>query len=191
MRYAAMLAALALVSSPALAQDQKGFYIGAGVGMSTIKDACTDVPAGVSCDDEDTATKFFGGYQFNRNFALELGYTDLGKASASFPGLGSASVEASGFELLALGIVPLSPSWSIYGKGGLFLWDVDLKDSTGMVGTGSETGTSLTYGFGVGWDITKNFGLRFEYQVYSSVGDEDVTGESDVNVLGPNVLYRF
>ena len=191
MRYAAMLAALALVSSPALAQDQKGFYLGAGLGMSTIKDACTDVPAGVSCDDKDTATKFFGGYQFNRNFALELGYTDLGKASASFPGLGSASVESSGFEVLALGIAPLSASWSIYGKAGIYLWDVDLKDSTGTIGSASESGSSLTYGLGVGWDITKNFGLRFEYQVYNDVGDEDTTGESNVNVLGANLLYRF
>jgi len=59
MRYVLMVAALALVSSPALAQDHKGFYIGAGAGMSDFKDACSGLPAGVTCDDEDTAIKLF------------------------------------------------------------------------------------------------------------------------------------
>jgi OOP family OmpA-OmpF porin len=186
-----MMAALALMSSPALAQDHKGFYIGLGAGLSEFKDACAGIPAGASCDEEDTATKFFGGYQFNRNFAVEAGYTDLGKGSASQAGVGSASLEASGFEILAVGIAPLNPKWSLYGKAGLFIWDVDLKLSPGLGTSENESGTDLTFAFGVGWDITKNFGVRFEYQVYSNLGDENTTGEGDVNVLGANAIFRF
>jgi OOP family OmpA-OmpF porin len=186
------VAALALMSSPALAQDTKGFYIGLGAGMSDFKDACDGISGpGVSCDDSDTATKVFGGYQFNRNFAVEVGYTDLGKGSASQTGVGSASLEASGFEILAVGIAPLNPQWSLYGKLGIFSSEVDLKVSPGLGTNESESGTDLTYGFGVGWNITKNFTLRAEYQVYSDLGDENTTGEGDVNVLGVNVIFRF
>jgi len=189
MRYASMVMAFALISSPALAQD-KGFYIGVGIGQSDAKDACDGLPAGVSCDDSDTSTKFIGGYQFNSNFAVEVGYADLGKAEASQAGVGSVSAEATGFEFMAVGIAPLNPKWSLYGKAGLFAWDLDIKDSTGG-GNLSESGTELTYGFGVGWNITKNFTLRAEYQVYSDIGDENTTGQTDVNVIGASVLFRF
>ena len=51
--------------------------------QSKLKDACTDLPSGLSCSDTDTAWKIFGGYQFSRYFAAELGYNDFGKATAS------------------------------------------------------------------------------------------------------------
>ena len=35
--------------------------------------------SGFSSDEKDTGYKLFGGYQFNRNIALEGGYFDLGK----------------------------------------------------------------------------------------------------------------
>jgi OOP family OmpA-OmpF porin len=191
MRYALTAMAFTLLSSPALAQD-KGLYLGLGAGMSEYKDACDEIPAGVSCDDGDTATKIFGGYKFSPNFAVEAGYTDLGKASASQAGVGSVSLEASGFEVVAVGIVPLNPKWSLYGKLGAFVWDVDLKDNgTGLVSSESESGTGLTYAFGVNWDFTRNLSARLEYQVYSDIGDEDTTGEGDVNVIGASLIFRF
>ena len=130
-------------------------------------------------------------YAGRGNFAVEAGYTDLGKGSASQAGVGSASLEASGFEIVAVGIMPLNPKWSLYGKAGFFIWDVDLKLSPGLGTSESESGTDLTFAFGVGWDITKSFGVRFEYQVYSNLGDENTTGEGDVNVLGANAIFRF
>ena len=190
MRYALITVAFALLSTPALAQDPR-WYIGVGIGQSTVEDFCDGAPAGVGCDEKDTATRIFGGYQFNRNFALEAGYTDLGQASADFPGMGSVSLGASGFEFMALGIAPLGERWSLYGKLGLFAWDIDVSDSTGLVGNFSESGTDLTYGFGVGVDFTKRWGARFEYQVYSDIGNEDTTGTGDVSVLGASLLYRF
>jgi len=105
--------------------------------------------------------------------------------------VGSVSLEASGLEIVAVGIVPLNPKWSLYGKAGLFSWDVDLKVSPGLGTNESESGTDLTYGFGVGWDITKNIGLRFEYQTYKDLGEENTTSQGDVNVLGVNAIFRF
>lgn len=191
LRYALLVALLAFISTPTQAQESR-WYVGVGAGISTAKDACDGVSGpGVSCDDEDTATKFFGGYQINPNFAVEVGYTDLGKASATFTGLGTASFEASGFEAVAVGILPLNPKWSLYGKAGLFMWDLDLKDGTGIVGNFSESGTDLTFGFGAGFDFSKTFAVRVEYQLYKDIGDDNTTGTSDVDVIGANLLFRF
>lgn len=193
-RATVVAAALAVMSVPALAQEQdsRGWYAGIGLGMSKFKGACDGVSgSGVSCDENDTAFKLFGGYQVNRNFAVELGYTDLGKAKASFSGFGDVSIAASGFEALAVGIVPINPQWSLIGKLGLFRWDVDFNDGTGLVGSGSASGTNVTYALGVGYQFTPKAAVRVEYQQYKDIGDENVTGKGDVNVIGANVLYRF
>src|SRR6266511_1209562 len=142
----AALLALIAVSTPALSQDT-GWYAGLGVGQSTAKGACDGIAGpGISCDEKDTAFKILGGYQVNQNFGVEFAYTDLGQATASFAGFGSIAIAAKGFELLGVGTMPINQQWSVYGKLGLFRWDVDAKDGTGLVGSVSATGTDLTYG---------------------------------------------
>src|SRR2546423_13418675 len=86
----------AVFAAPAMAQmrmpSMSSAYIGASIGQSKIKDACN------GCDDKDTAFKLFGGYQFNRTFAAELGYNMLGKAEG-----GGRSIKATAWDLSALG----------------------------------------------------------------------------------------
>ena len=69
-----------LAASAAWSQD-RGFYVGGSLGRSEMKDSCKDVT--ISCDKTDKAWKIFGGYQFTRRLAAELGYTDLGETKAS------------------------------------------------------------------------------------------------------------
>ena len=189
--FSAMLFALVAVCTPSMAQDS-GWYAGVGLGSSKAKGACDGVTGpGISCDDTDMAYKIFGGYQINKNFAAEFGYTDLGKAEASVSGFGSASIKATGFEVVGVGIMPINPQWSVYGKLGFFRWDAKLDDGTGLIGSASASGTDLTYGVGVGWNLSKNVALRAEYQQYNNVGDEETTGQADVSVMGINGIFRF
>jgi OOP family OmpA-OmpF porin len=175
-----------LVAAPAFAQDQ-GWYVGLHFGQAQAKDACDDLSgAGVSCDDKDTAFRILGGYQLNKNFAVELGYNDFGEVSASGP-LGSASIEAKAWELVAVGSLPFTPNLSGYLKAGLYRGETDAT-APGL--SESETNTDLTYGIGVRWDFTKNLGVRAEYQIYKDVGGGDI-GESDVNVMSVGVIWKF
>ena len=175
-----------LVAAPAFAQDQ-GWYVGLHLGQAQAKDACDGLSgAGVSCDDKDTAFRILGGYQLNKNFAIELGYNDLGEVSASGPG-GSASIEAKAWEVVAVGSLPFTPNLSGYLKGGLYRGDTD---ATAPGVSLSETNTDLTFGIGVRWDFTKNLGVRAEYQIYQDVGGGDL-GESDVNVMSVGVIWKF
>jgi OmpA-OmpF porin, OOP family len=188
---ATALLALAAVPLCSLAQEP-GWYAGVGLGMSNFKGACDGLSGpGISCDDKDTAFKLFGGYQVNPNFAVEFGYSDLGKTKADFAGFGSVSIAASGYEALAVAIAPINPQWSVFGKLGFFRWDADLNDGTGLLGSASASGTDLTYGFGANYGFSKNGALRIEYQKYSDVGDENTTGSGDVDVIGVSAIYRF
>src|SRR6266478_5401257 len=80
----AALFALAAASTPALSQDT-GWYGGLGIGQSTFVGACDGISSPDSCEEKDTAWKIFGGYQFNRNFAGEFGYTVLVKTTLPPP----------------------------------------------------------------------------------------------------------
>ena len=190
-------AALAiLVATPAWSQDA-GFYLGASIGQSRAKDFCDD-SGGFSCDDKDTAWKLFGGYQFNRHLAVEAGYTDLGEVGASGVLSGVSvrgTVEVTAFELMGVGSFPVMDRFALYGKLGVYRAETE-QSVTGTLGTitvtdnASENNTDLTFAFGARFDITRNLGIRAEWQRYLDVGGGEI-GEDDVDVLSVGVLWRF
>lgn len=187
-----LVAATAGISSPAFAQDS-GWYLGASAGASKVKDFCPDlIPVGTSCDETSAAYGVFGGYQFNRFLGAELGYTDLGEAETSAAGI-TETLKVKGFEALGVGTIPIHPRFEVYGKVGVFLWD--LKDKCEGISCTfsslSETGSDLTYGLGVKFNFSKNAGMRVQYQRYKDVGKESTTGESDIDVYSVGVVFNF
>lgn len=156
-------------------------YIGASAGITSV-DVCDDLSGlGVtSCDDEDTGLKIFGGYKFNPNFAVEGLWADLGEVSATGAG-GTASVAVDGFGVAAVGMIPLNPQFSIFGKIGAFMWDA----SGGGAASGTDDdGTDIMFGAGVGWNFTPKFGLRAEWERFDIDGD-------DVDFLSVGLQFNF
>ena len=117
---------------------------------------------------------------------MELGYTDLGEVSASGPG-GSASIESSAFEVVAVGMMPIADKFSIYGKLGMYRGETDASGPGGSI---SESTTDLTFGIGARYDFTRNLGVRAEWQKYSDVGGGDI-GEADIDVISVGVIWKF
>jgi OOP family OmpA-OmpF porin len=174
-----------LIAAPAALSQASGFYAGGSVGQSKAKD--TNCVAGLSCDDTDTAWKIFGGYQINRNFAAELGYTNLGKFESSGLGI-SASVEAKALELVGVGLFPLADRLSVYGKLGGYHAKSEGRSNIGV--SADKTNTGLTFGLGAQYDILPTVGLRAEWQRYHDVGGGDIK-KTDIDVLGIAALFRF
>ena len=155
-------------------------YIGAGAGLTTV-DICDDLGGpGISCDDEDTGLKIFGGFKFNPNFAVEASWVDLGEVSASSP-LGSASVEVDGFGVAAVGMIPINPQFSVLLKVGAYMWDAS---GGGLASGSSDDGTDVMFGAGVGWSFTNNFGVRAEWERFDIDGD-------DIDFLSVGAQYNF
>jgi OmpA-OmpF porin, OOP family len=170
------IGALAVAGSAAAQQpSMSSAYIGGTIGQAESKDGCNNI---ANCDEKDTAWRILGGYQFNRYFAAELGYHDLGEASS--PGGG---VEATAWELVGIGSYPIVDKLSVYGKLGLYRGELE--------GLGAEeTNSDVTYGVGLQYDFLKNVGVRGEWQRYSKMGGGSLT-ETDVDVLSVGVVYRF
>lgn len=179
------LAAAAFALPAAAQMNMSAFYVGASVGQSKFKDSCTGLPAGVSCDEKDTAWRILGGYQFSPNFAAELGYHNFGETKASGGGV-DAKIKANAWEAVGLGILPVASQFGVYGKLGLHHSEAKLDSNVGI--TGKDTGNGWTAGGGVQWDVMPALGVRAEWQHYAKVG-----GESDnkIDVLSLGGIWRF
>jgi OOP family OmpA-OmpF porin len=146
----ALLSAAAMAfSAGAMAQG----YVGLDVGQTDVGPT------------DDTGFKIFGGYQFHRNVAAELGYGLL---------FDKGGLELTSLEAVAVGMFPLANQFSIIGKLGLAMLDA----SPG----GDET--ELTYGIGAQYDVTRNLGVRLQWQRYS-------TDPDDIDFISLGVLWKF
>ena len=175
----------ASAAGPAAAQDN-GVYVGAAAGVVQYQTAC-DNRVGV-CDDKDGGGRLFLGYQFNKYFALEGAYAYMGAVQVSEPGLVDTETRVEGFDLLAVGIIPLTQRFSLYGKAGAYRMRAATEDQIAGTKTG-ETSAGFAYGLGVGYDLGK-LGIRGEFLRYDNVGGARV-GEDSLFFLNVGVLFRF
>lgn len=181
----------AVAAGPVAAQPTKGLYAGASIGYSQFKDICDVVVAGVSCDDNDTAWRAFGGYQFNEYFALEFGFANLGAASGSgAPGSFSAEVKEA-FDLSALFTIPVATRLSLLLRLGANRTRTTVDQQGPSFGSLHEakTGSSFVLGAGAEYSFGK-LGLRAEWLRYDNVATGTVA-ESDIDILSVGVLFRF
>jgi OOP family OmpA-OmpF porin len=183
-------AALALTAAMAAHADvQPGFYAGAGVGTTKLSDNGFD-DAGVDVDDTDTGFKIFGGYSFNRNLAIEVSYFDLGEVSGGFsdPFIGNVSfdVGVSGLNASVVGRLPVSETFSLFGKLGIASYDLDAHATIAGVGSASDSQSESDMTYGVGAALS--FGGPWEVRVEFEAIDVD---DGTANMLSVGGVYRF
>ena len=92
-------------------------------------------------------------------------------------------------------MLPVADRFSLYGKLGLYRAETEQKLQV-TLGTltvsdnKTEKNADLTFAFGARFDVTRNLGIRAEWQRYLNVGGGEI-GEDDVDVLSVGVLWRF
>jgi OmpA-OmpF porin, OOP family len=193
-----LIVALVLgVQRPATALEDK--YVGVSVGQSTFKDACTGLDPSTgfvgACKDTDTAFKIYGGAHLTKNWGGEIAYVDFGKSTATGTFFGTpatAQTKVNGLILDATGTLPLSDQFSIFGKLGVLGWHIDSSATLSGFGSGSvsASGSSLTYGIGAQFAVTKALGVRAEWEHFDQVGNNS-TGKSDIGLGSIGIVYRF
>ncbi len=138
-----------------------GRYIGLNAGRA-------DYPGG---GDGDAYSLYTGG-MWGQNFGLEFGATDFGNAGPR---------DAYGFSLSAVGRVPLTPAFSLFGKlGGLY----SRTDAAGS----KRSGWGETYGVGVDFNFTQQLAAVLQYD-RSKV--RFATGDDHINTTSVGLKYRY
>lgn len=202
------LAALAVIASPFAVADDTGWYVGANIGQSRAKIDDARITGGllgaglattsISNDDSDTGYKLFGGYKFNRNFAVEGGYFDLGRfgftANTAPPGTLNGSIRLKGLNLDLVGILPITEKFSAFGRVGVDYADArDAFSGTGVVNVlnpnPNKREANIKFGGGLQYDFTQSLAMRLEaerYRVNDAVGNR-----GDIDLVSVGLVYRF
>ena len=148
MRNSYFLIALTFVASlpqAAIAKDE-GFYIGASIGSATVEQSGFHPEVGdFEIDDDDYASKLFGGYQLSPILAGEGSYRDLGTTSSD-----AVRTSLDGFDAFAVAGLPLGPV-RVFGKLGSIYWQSDTRFDGGA--TRSDDGFALAAGGGVDLEL--------------------------------------
>ena len=216
---------LAALSTPALAQTK--WYIGASVGES---DTSSDLVAnrestvvnatvvGSDFESRDTGLRFFGGYRFSPNVAVELNYADLGQhrvrthiltANPPLPGSVTINRQIEGFGADLVLMAPLGPRFTLLGRVGVMRSRLEAEalldgnivftggDTSERRRTVTHTENTMRYGFGGEYSFSPSLGVRAEWERYQKVGKPfeiggtGTTGEADTDFYSVSLVYRF
>lgn len=190
----------------------------------------TLAPEGSTQDDSLTPWGAQIGFRFNKWVAVEAGYVDLGEFLYSMTGTLTGTygflcdtcdpagiytrplagdfqrakqITSNGITASVLGMFPLSQSFDLHLRGGLYYADTRVTDRLRYMSAEFEDDVFNLYhrrvdasqmellaGIGGAWNINESFALRVEYQKYFDVGDDEKAGESDVDVINLSVLFK-
>ena len=202
------LAVVAAISSQLTLAEDAGWYIGGNLGQTRAdideegiaRSLAENGFSGTLVHDDsiDKGYKLYGGYQFNRYFALEGGYFDLGKfdftSTTSPAGTFNGSIKLRGVNVDLVGFVPITEKLSAFGRAGLdYAQAKDSFSGTGFVHVLSpnakESAANLKVGAGLQYAFTDKLAMRFEgerYRINDAVGHK-----GDVDLISLGVVYRF
>jgi OOP family OmpA-OmpF porin len=161
-----------------------GAYAGAGAGRSDV-----DADAGFSSfSDTDTGWKIFGGYAFNKYFAVEGAWVDLGDFSDTVPDPlffipTKMNLELDGFAVSGVGSYPVNEAFTIFGKLGIWSWESDV--SIPVLGlSADDDGTDVMFGAGGSYSFTKAIAVRAEWERFTADSD-------DTDLFSISGVYSF
>ena len=202
------LAALAVLASPLALASESGWYGGLNAGRARTSIDDQRITSGllgsgfatsaIVNDNSATGFKVFGGYQFNRHFALEGGYFDLGRfgyrATTVPTGSLDGTIRLKGLNLDTVGILPLTAKLSAFGRIGINYADArDRFSGSGAVNVldtaPQKRDTNIKFGLGLQYAVTDVLDLRVEAERYRI---NDAIGNSgNVDLVSIGLVYRF
>ena len=203
------LVALAIIASPvAAADDEPNWYGGVGLGWSRARIDDDRIRAGFvgsgltvdSIDDDKNGLglKVFAARQFNKYFALEGGYFNLGKfgytANTTPNGSVNGTIKLQGLNLDAVGTLPITEKFSALGRVGVTY--VQTRDT--FTGAGAATVSdgdskknegNYKLGLGVQYAFTEALAMRGEWERYRV--NDAVGNRGDIDMLSIGLVYHF
>lgn len=178
-------ASVPVSNSDVFPKNDSGFVVGLQGGYGNINGA----DDGFDVAQSGFAGRGYIGYDFNKYFALESGYTYLPDRKYSYIGYDFETYANYAVDLLAKGSIPVTDQFGVFGKLGTVLMGTKTDNENYYSKT---TSISLGLGAGVEYKITPNIGVDASWTHYCGAGNENNTPyvpSADVFLLG--VSYKF
>lgn len=182
----ALLAFAVALAGPALAEDPGGMYLGSGLQPSAARYSLAGPQAWP--DDPDASQRLFAGWQYGRRFAVEGGMVRFGRPSDAPTPLALPGERGRGWDLLAIGAIPVTEQFGLFGKFRALYPDATLATVAG--GGAADRRPELNYGIGMRYEVTPRMGLRGEWERVRS-GFEGQGLRVDSDVVSAGVYWQF
>lgn len=194
----ALIAALPalVVNSVMAANDDSGFYLGGGLGVSNYK---ADCPQDYSCSNPTVNFRLLTGYKFMPNFALEGGYNNYGTIKETHDmreyGKDKHKYSLHNFTLAGVGIIPAGKEMQLFGKLGMHFSRLKYSWNNNSIfdessGSSHYNKNGLLLGAGLQFDFTRNLAGRVEYEAMH-YGSNPVRSSNYLHVLSTSLVYKF
>ncbi|MBL8380447.1 MAG: porin family protein [Burkholderiales bacterium] len=164
-----LLAACAL---PAMAQLAPPATSPAGFGSGLSASPGPGLPV-QNKENRQQAWRLLAGYQFTPALGLEASLGDAPRSPVTGLGLSAGGdLRLRSWALSGTGQMPLSRSWSVLGKVGVGSARGDLAATSSLPGAftalpfGQAPRSDTFLGLGLGYNVSRSFGLRLEYESY-------------------------
>jgi OOP family OmpA-OmpF porin len=180
----------------ALAEGE-GPYAGLGLGRAYPHLDFDDPTITTLSRSRGTAFTLYGGYDFNRFFALEGGYANEGPSKDTYSSGETISYHFSSYYIAGKGTLPLGP-FRLFAKLGV--------TNNRIAGSDNFAGGDYPFnggkvdvmgGFGAGFYFTKNIGVQFQYEDFGTVNSIGYVngGAVDIHAKGrmwsAGLNYKF
>lgn len=180
-----LIATSAYAVTPRDGIDHMGFYVGAAYGLLNVDGDDQDF------DDEDNASRYFVGAQFNQILSVEGGYIDFGNYGNSI-----FNTDLDGYTLALKAGLPVTERFTVYAQGGNVWWKADINATDDRA---DVDGSDIFYGVGLSFALTKNLALRLEYTRFDVEFDRDEIGilaeidnfDTKVDYASIGIQYTF
>ena len=174
-------------SGSVMAADH-GFYVGGSAGTTKWNIGPNDILTTGSINNNDTGYKIFGGYDFTKNWGVELGYADLGKYEfrGTYSGVSvQGDVKITAYTLAGVGTFPITDDLAAYAKLGIYSWDAKASASSGSINNSATgTGSNALYGLGMKFNFTERFSVRGEWERFHD-------SSNPIDLISIGVAYHF
>lgn len=197
---------LAAFANPLMAETTTDYsprwYIGGNIGIATANIDEEKITRNLTNpsytdDEEDLGYKLFAGYQFNKYFALEGGYFNLGKfdyALSTATGTAEGNIRIMGVNLDAVATLPVTEDFSVFARAGAnYARAKDSFSSTGNISfpdtDPKKTDLNFKFGAGLQYAITDALGIRLEAERYRI--DDAVGNIGDIDLFSLGLTYKF
>ncbi|WP_110687197.1 outer membrane beta-barrel protein [Salinicola aestuarinus] len=186
----AAFASTVLAVPAAQAANADGLYVGVGAGASSLRNSDGEVGDFIESsgddfhlDDDDNVYKAFVGYEYNRFFATEAFYSDLGRVDLKSDS-GNGDIDSRAFGLSLVGKLPVMPWLDLFAKAGMARWDTDASGQLQGSTLHDDHGIDPVYGLGAQLDLAPVL-VRAEYERY------DFDSDYQVDAVTASVGWQF
>jgi opacity protein-like surface antigen len=156
-------------------------YVGINLGKPRLAGNCA---AGFACDNPNVGGKIYTGGSWNDVLGAEIGYINFGQADRS-----GGTQKAQGINFSLVGNIPIAEVFNLFGKVGTTYGWTETSAALGTgVATGDEKGFALSYGAGLGFDLTNNFEIVAEWERHRL---KFAGGRDNADLVSIGAKYKF